>query len=221
MEYDSGPSGSSINPLIVTIAGVVALACISAVIAFIVTSSDDGQSTSTTPMGTLGEANSREDGSGTQAGSTDWRRAFADFQENDPGIVLVDKMTNVDGNDPDLFVRLFSGQINPTPGHTGYTGVASIYSTPIGTKILRLHQDLDLTPTPGLTITLSSVPLPLTMSDLSFEYVVKMDVAQLTAFKGEAVFVLPSDLPKDALQSVAFWSEPYQILVAAASMSYN
>ena len=229
MEYDSRPSGSSVSPLIVVVASVVATFIVGVVVYVIALAPQ--------PSGNLARSNgvsllpqpatptTASTFSASQLGLTQgavanqWLEEFIAFEQADIGEVMNAPLMPVDGDEPGSFMRMFDGTINPAPGHQNHQGLASIYVTPSGAKLLRLHQNFQLAPTPGLTVTLTSQPTLNSIDQLDLPYVVSMDIATLTAFKGETVITIPADLPADALQSVVFWSKPYNVLIAIAPLT--
>ena len=229
MEYDSRPSGSSVGPLIMIVAAVVATLIV-AIVFYIITlapqtSSNLAGSNSVSLLPQPANPTTSSSFSASQLGLTQgaianrWLEEFIAFEQADSGEVMNLPLTPVDGDEPNSFMRMFDGVINPAPGHQNHQGLASIYVTPSGAKLLRLHQDFQLAPTPGLTITLTSHATLNSIEQLNLPYVVSMEVASLTAFKGETVIPIPADLPADALQSVVFWSKPYNVLIAVAPLT--
>lgn len=229
MEYDSRPSGLSVRPLIAGVASIVALLSVAIVVYFIVFAPQSEnifdrsngvsllpQQTSQTTASTFSAS---ELGLTQRAANAIWMVDFLTFEQADTGVVLNDPLPTVTGDAPSSFIRMFDGTIAPAPGRRKHQGLASIYVTPSGKKLLRLHQGFQMAPTPGLTVTLTSHPTLNSLDQLNLPYIESMDVATLTSFKGETVIQLPDDLPANALQSIVFWSKPYNVLVAVAPLA--
>ena len=115
-----------------------------------------------------------------------WLEEFIAFEQADMGEVMDDPLMPVDGDQPGSFMRMFDGSIRhldirTTRDWPAFTSPCQAQNCCVCTKTFNWR------PHSGLTVSLTSHPTLNSIDQLDLPHVASMDVATLTAFKGETV----------------------------------